>query len=1112
MNAETAAETADERDLMSQPQRQPRNMPRSSEPRRGLHALIKRAYFGTAAVVSAGSAALLWMLPQNLQPFQQMWMSALFFTLAGISLLCLLVPRAHADAAMAGLLALATAAIAVSAVLLGWGLAAPGLAFYGLFVCVLCTATRRSYGVLLAALAALSVVCVAWATSGPAPPASSTLRPSAGLMLVSHLLLIGAGLAGGLMLSNVIARFIRSADERERRFRGLLAIAADAYWETDVQGRLLSAIHQHDPLLSLTSDDGIGQLPWDMPQFGCSADTLDTLQADIESRLPFHNLTVQWLGARGDVRHFMVSGEPRFDRRCVFSGYWGVACDVTREVAARQTLSATETRYQELFSRIPTPLVLHRAGRTIDANPAGIALFGQDDLASMLGRDILASFESGDSRERARRRVDALERLPAGEALPVADFRLLRQDGRRVSVRATGVRVDAEGGPATLSIFVDDTERRSAEEAVRRSEAMLSHLVATSPDVITLTDLTTGRYAMVNRTFERITGYSAAEVVGRTSIELGIWSRDEDRERFVAQIRERGAVVDMPTRLTAKAGATVSMQVSGARFAMDRREYLVINARDITDSERARLEREAILENASVGIAVTRDRCFVLTNPAFEQMYGWPSGGLLGQPGQCVWASDADYLEIGQTLGPALARGELIFAERMGRRRDGSTFLASITGKAIDPSHPSHGGTIWIVDDVTERRQAETELANARDEAEAASRAKSAFLANTSHELRTPLNSILNLAQLARATDIGEARRRQYLEQIAESSQSLADIISDILDLSKIEAGKLELETTTFHLGDLLRGLQRAYATLTTGRDITLRLDIAPEVDGTVSGDALRVRQVLGNYLSNALKFTLVGEVRLLAWRTNVDGDGDGDGDRMGIGGRDRVRFEVHDSGPGIEADVRSRLFQPFMQADESTTRRYGGTGLGLSICRELALLMHGDVGVNSEPGQGSQFWAELPLPAAQAPAPVAETADVSGVTLGGAEVLLVEDNPVNMMIAVAMLERWSVCVTQAGDGRQALDAVLSAAAEGRRFDAVLMDVQMPVMSGYEATRALRESDAGRRLPIIALTAAALVTERQQALEAGMDDFLTKPIDAGRLRATLARWVRAGRA
>ena len=1095
------ADTADEPEAMSPPRRQGLHLLRSREPRRGLHALVKRAFFGTAAVVSALSAAMIWLLPMNLPATQQGWMSALFAALAGLSLLCLRVPRAHADAAMAGLLALATAAIAFSAARLGWGLTAPGLTFYGLFVCMLCTATRPRYGVLLAVAAALSVTGIAWWGSATQAAGAAPL-PSPGLQLVSHLLLIGTGLASGLMLSHVIARFVRSADEREQRFRGLLAVAADAYWETDAQGRLRSVTHQRDPLLSLTDDDGLGRLPWELPQFGCDADTLDALQADIESRLPFHDLAVQWLGARGVVRHFMVSGEPRFDSRGVFSGYWGVARDVTREVAAHQALSATETRYQELFSRIPTPLVLHRGGRAIDANPAGVALFGQGDLAAMIGRDILASYESGDSRERARRRVDELERLPSGEALPVADFRLLRQDGRRVSVRATGVRVDTEGGPATLSIYVDDTERRAAEEAVRRSEAMLSHLVATSPDVITLTDLATGRYAMVNRTFERLTGYSAAEVVGRTSLELGVWSRNEDRKRFVAQIRDRGAVDDMPTRFTTKSGGVISMQVSGARFAMDRREYLVINARDITESERARLEREAILENASIGIAVTRDRRFVLTNPAFEAMYGWPRGGLLGQPGHCVWASESDYMEVGQTHGPALARGELIVAERLGRRRDGSTFLASITGKAIDPSHPAHGGTIWIVDDVTERRQAETELASARDEAEAASRAKSAFLANTSHELRTPLNSILNLAQLARTTDIGEARRGQYLEQIAESSQSLADIISDILDLSKIEAGKLALETTTFHLGELLRGLQRAYATLAAGRDITLRMDIAPEVDGTVSGDALRVRQVLGNYLSNALKFTQAGEVRLLARRAGIDGGGPAD----------RVRFEVHDSGPGIDAEVRSRLFQPFMQADESTTRRYGGTGLGLSICLELALLMQGEVGVSSEPGRGSQFWAELPLPAAVAPAPLVEAADDSDAALDGATVLLVEDNPVNMMIAAAMLERWGVQVTQASDGRQALDAVLSAATEGRRFDAVLMDVQMPVMSGYEATRALREDEAGRKLPIIALTAAALVTERQQALEAGMDDFLTKPIDAGRLRAALARWVRGGRA
>ena len=213
----------------------------------------------------------------------------------------------------------------------------------------------------------------------------------------------------------------------------------------------------------------------------------------------------------------------------------------------------------------------------------------------------------------------------------------------------------------------------------------------------------------------------------------------------------------------------------------------------------------------------------------------------------------------------------------------------------------------------------------------------------------------------------------------------------------------------------------------------------------------------------------------------------------------------MHDQGPGIALETQQRLFRPFTQADESTTRRFGGTGLGLSICRELATLMGGTVGVQSTPGAGSLFWAELALPPSLAAATAPPPAAASSLGLQGCRVLMVEDNPVNMLIAVALLERWGVVVEQAGDGRQALDAVQRAASAGRPFDAVLMDVQMPVMSGYEATRALRR--AGARLPVIALTAAALVSEREAAMEAGMDDFLTKPIDAERLRETLSRWV-----
>ncbi|WP_326534432.1 PAS domain-containing hybrid sensor histidine kinase/response regulator [Pseudorhodoferax sp.] len=1055
-----------------------------------LQPVVARYLFAAIAAVGALGAMIAgWLAPVLHGPS--------FGVLLGLFVLLTLVSawaiRAHErwiEAALAAVVVLVVLGVALAAVWVGWGMAGPGLAAYGLLACMICALTRRRVALPVVATMALALVGIQ-AAAPPAPDPGGLLQQHLGgqVRLAVHLLMVACGAVGGLAISAMLSRHMRAADEREHRFRSLLAIAADAYWELDDQYRLVAGTSQGTGTFGLAPGEGLGVVPWSLPHFGIDDDTLDLLQADLDTRAPFRNLPIQWRSPSGLEHHLLASGEPRFDERGVFTGYWGVLRDITVDRQARLALQATEMRYQELFSRIPTPLVMHRAGRVVDANPAGVAMFGYDTLSAMVGRDLLASYESGDSRERERRRIDELDRLPAGLGLPVTDFRLTGRVGRRVSVRATSVRIDAEDGPAVLSIYVDDTERRAAEEAVRRSEAMLSHLVATSPDVITLSDLATGRYAMVNQTFERLTGYTSAEVVGRTWVELGLWRDDSAREEFVERLREFGRVQDMATTFVNKDGEQVLMRLSGARFAMDRREYIVINARDVTHSERARLEREAILETAAIGIAVTREGRIVLANPYFEQIYGWPSGALVGEAARVLWPSDEVYDGLRERYASELQRGAQIEFDATGQRRDGSGFIGHIIGKFIDPAHPA-GGTLWIVQDVTESREVETTLARARDAAESASRAKSAFLANTSHELRTPLHGILGLADLARAPDIDETRRRQYLEQISESAQSLTGIISDILDLSKIEAGKLQIERTTFDLGELMRAVCRAYGTLAQGRDLALQLVLGPGTEGVVRGDPLRVRQIVGNFLSNAVKFTPAGRVQL-------------DVRRQG----DEVRIEVHDTGEGIAPEVQARLFQPFTQADESTTRRFGGTGLGLSICRELAHLMDGEVGVTSAPGAGSCFWARLPLPPttlAVLPAPPARTLIER---LGGTRVLMVEDNAVNMLIAVAMLERWGVQVGQALDGREAVDAVEQAAAAGQPFDAVLMDLQMPVMSGYEATRVLRQRAAGRGLPIIALTAAALVSEREQALADGMDDFLTKPIDAEKLCSTLARWV-----
>ena len=324
---------------------------------------------------------------------------------------------------------------------------------------------------------------------------------------------------------------------------------------------------------------------------------------------------------------------------------------------AREALRLTESRFHDLFRRIPTALVVHRMGRVLDANPAAVALFGYPDLASMLGQDVLQTYEAGDSRDRARSRLTQLQAAPPGERLAPAEYHLQPTPGRTLIVQASSVTVGAEdGGSAALTIYIDDTERRQAEEAMQRSEAMLSHLVANSPDLITLTELSTGRYAMVNPSFAKVTGYEMHEVIGRTSAELDIWADPADRDRLVDELRRSGTVQSMSASFRVRDGRLVSMLLSAARFTMDGRDYLIINARDITAAEQARLEREAILENALVGIALTRDQHFMMVNPRFEQMMGWPPGQLVRQHASVVWPSAAEHEEVGQMIGPRLAQ------------------------------------------------------------------------------------------------------------------------------------------------------------------------------------------------------------------------------------------------------------------------------------------------------------------------------------------------------------------------------------------------------------------------------------------------------------------------
>ena len=982
------------------------------------------------------------------------------------------------------LVGLAIVIAAFGAALRGYGLAAPSLLVVPVMVFAIAAllGVRAGGGMALLALAAFGVAQALADLVVPAVPWASL----AGAIGVALMVAVAAGGA----LHARIVEAVRSAERREQRFRRLLGLAADVYWEVD-EDLCIVTVGRHDQAWSTLDLARAAGMRFDtLPGLALDPAVRQRLEADIAARRAFRDLPLVWHHSDGVPRSYLLSGEPRLGPGERFRGYWGVARDVTALEATRSALADSRTRFEALFRHAPLPLVVHVDGRIADANPAAARLLGHDGIDTLRGQSLLSFCADDAERERVSERLRELRRQPAGTRLPLAEL-TLQVAGRPVIIGATAVRVDLQGESAVLSMFVDVTERHRAEQALRKSEAALTHLVDTSPDLITLTDMASGRYDMVNPAFERFSGWTQAEAVGRTSLELGIWGSEAARQQFVQRMQREGVVSDMPIPFRRRSGEIATLMISAARFTLEGRDMLVINGRDVSEGERERLERAAILDNVGIGIAVTRDRRFVIVNAEFERMIGWSGGSLLGESGAVVWKSEADYAEVGRLIGPALARGETVEVEREVQRRDGSRFLARLRAGVVDAQRPAAGGTVWIVEDVTERRQFEEALARARDDAEAANRAKSAFLANTSHELRTPLNGLLGLARLARDAGVPEAQRQQYLAQLEDSARSLAAIISDILDLSKIEAGHLRVEAAPFDVVALLKSLARTYRTLAEARGLQLHIDIEPTLGPGVHGDALRVRQIVTNYVANAIKFTERGFVRLSARR--LPGE-------AGL-----VRVECEDTGPGIAPDVVPELFKPFTQADQSTTRRFGGTGLGLSICRELAALMGGQVGVSSQPGLGSRFWADLPLAPSEVPSPPPPPVADAAAALAGLRVLLVEDNAVNMLVAAATLERWGVRVTQAGDGPEALAAIEAAP---QPFDAVLMDVQMPGMSGHEATLALRRLPGGRQVPVIALTAAALVSEREQALASGMDDFLTKPIEAERLQAALLRWGR----
>ena len=499
-------------------------------------------------------------------------------------------------------------------------------------------------------------------------------------------------------------------------------------------------------------------------------------------------------------------------------------------------------------------------------------------------------------------------------------------------------------------------------------------------------------------------------------------------------------------------------------------------------------------------LGVDRHGLVRFVNGQAERLFGCPRADLMGRPADSL-LHDPATAPPGSSLAHWHDRlsdphANVAGIELVACRLDGTEVPVEVTLSMVGTQEG-----LWVVAairDVTDRKRGEEALRAseeairaARDAALETSRLKSQFLANMSHEIRTPMNGVLGLAHLLLDTELTPLQRR-YMVALRDSGLSLLTILNEILDFSKVEAGKLELEAVDFDLPDLVQAVAALLASSVREKRLFLRVDIAPGTPRRVRGDPGRLRQILTNLGGNAVKFTDTGGVTLAVGPSPA-------------GGSSTIRFVVLDTGVGIEPGAKAHLFDPFTQADASTTRRFGGTGLGLAICHQLINLMGGQFDFDSEPGKGSRFWFDVELPPSSQPATTAPVPKVRSRprVANAARALVVDDSEINRLVARDMLESLGYGVDVARNGAEAVEA----AAQG--YDLILMDCLMPVMDGYEATARIRKVER-RHTPIVAITASVLPGDRERCLAAGMDEYLSKPLDPEELASIAERFQDAG--
>jgi PAS domain S-box-containing protein len=651
-------------------------------------------------------------------------------------------------------------------------------------------------------------------------------------------------------------------------------------------------------------------------------------------------------------------------------------------------------------------------------------------------------------------------------------------------------------------------ERHRAETDLRAREVELQRMALVASNTASLVTVcdARGRIEWVNDSFVRVTGYAREEAVGRHAVELmrGPGTDGETAARIDACLRAGEGIKNIEILNFAKGGRPYWVEVE-IQPVFDRDGVLtnfVAVENDITQrkADRQLLEEssarfKALFEDSPVPALIKgADNRMIQVNRALAQMLGASIEDLIGrEPLDFIHPDEVD--DVRRLRAEFDGRiGEPIEFERRYLCADGSvvwtrTHAVRLAPPGVEPY------VVAVLENVTDNKATEQALREAKEAAEAASRAKSQFLANMSHEIRTPMNGVLGMTELLLGTPLTE-RQKRFAEAVYRSGESLLEIINDILDLSKIEAGRLELDSADFSMRALVEDVFELLAPRAHAKRIELAYRIAPDVPNALRGDPLRLRQVLTNLVGNAIKFTERGEVVLDVTLAAVEG------------ARVRTRFAVRDTGIGMKPEAVARLFGVFMQADQSMSRRYGGTGLGLAISKHLVELMGGTITAESRVGEGSVFCFEVDLPPGDAAALPAPPIDFSA--LAGRRVLVVDDNPTNRSITEAHLHTAGIESASAENGLQALDMLHAAAGVGVPFDAAVVDMKMPLMDGITLAHRIRADETLAAIKMVMLTSLASGDETQHAQQAGIEICLVKPVRQSHLLQAIAASLTPG--